>query len=92
MDVKKNIGREELVTILKSVSAAKLDSKRAAEFLDFVVNAMHFYPDADYLARPVEEIFSNIYGLFNFAESPSNAEARVRAFNPQPEVNGWSSP
>ena len=40
----------------------------------------------------MEEIFFNIYGLFNFAESPSNAEARVGAFNPEPEVDGWSSP
>ena len=91
MDVKKNIARDELVTTLKSVSADRLDSKRAAVFLDFVVNAMHFYPDADYLARPVDDIFS-IYGLFNFAESASDSEARVRAFNPQPEVDGWGSP
>lgn len=92
MDVKKNIGRDELVTILKTVSADKLDADRATQFLDFVVNAIHFYPDADYLARPVEDIFFSIYGLFNFAESPSNSGARVRAFNPEPEVDGWGSP
>ena len=96
MDVKKNIGREQLVTILKSVSADKLDSERAAEFLNFIVDAMHFYPDADYLSRPVEEIFFNIYGLFQFAENSAREgsanQARVKAFNPQPEVDGWASP
>ena len=96
MDVKKNIGREQLVTILKSVSADKLDSERAAEFLNFIVDAMHFYPDADYLSRPVEEIFFNIYGLFQFAENSAREgsanQARLKAFNPQPEVDGWASP
>ena len=95
MDVKKNIGREELERILKSVAADKLDSGRAAEFLNFITNAMHFYPDADYLSRPVEEIFFNIYGLFEFAENgstnKSTSQARVKAFNPQPEVDGWGS-
>ena len=95
MDVKKNIGREELEGILKSVAADKLDSERAAEFLNFITNAMHFYPDADYLSRPVEEIFFNIYGLFEFAENgaqdKSSSQARVKAFNPQPEIDGWGS-
>ena len=96
MDVKKNIGREELVAILKSVSANKLDSGQAADFLDFVINAMHFYPDEDYLSRPADDIFFNIYGLFNFARNTAGKEsatqARVKAFNPQPEVDGWGSP
>lgn len=95
MDVKKNIGREELITILKTVSAHKLEAAREAAFLNFVTNAMHFYPDADYLLRPAEEIFFNIYGLFKFAENGSAdkplGQARVRAFNPEPEVDGWSS-
>jgi len=99
MDLKKNIGREELVAILKSVSSINLSSQRSADFLDFVINTMHFYPDADYLARPSEEIFFNIYGLFKFAEkSRVNitgeapiSSARVKAFNPQPEVDGCSS-
>ncbi|MDG1818444.1 MAG: NAD-glutamate dehydrogenase [Porticoccaceae bacterium] len=96
MDVKKNIGREQLVTILRSVAADKLDSERAAKFLDFILNGMHFYPDAEYLSRPEEEIFFNIYGLFQFAENSSADgtpnKARIKAFNPQPEVDGWASP
>jgi glutamate dehydrogenase len=95
MDVKKNIGREELVAILKSVSAKKLNSERAAEFIDFITYAMHFYPDGDYLSRPPEDIFFNIYGLFKFAENAisqdSASRAQVKAFNPQPEVDGWGS-
>jgi glutamate dehydrogenase len=95
MDVKKNIGREELVAILKSVSADRLNSERAGEFLDFVTHAMHFYPDGDYLSRSPEEIFYNIYGLFKFAEnaiSPDSANrAQIKAFNPEPEVDGWAS-
>ena len=95
MDVKKNIGRKELEAILRSVAADKLDSERAAEFLNFITNAMHFYPDAEYLSRPAEEIFYNIYGLFEFAENgaheQSPSQARVKAFNPQPEVDGWGS-
>ena len=96
MDVKKNIGREQLVTILKSASADKLDSRRAAEFLNFILNALHFYPDAEYLSRPAEDIFFNIYGLFQFAENSAREgttnQARVKAFNPQPEIDGWASP
>ena len=95
MDVKKNIGREELITILETVSAAKLESGRAAAFLNFVSSAMHFYPDTDYLSRPPEEIFFNIYGLFKFAENGSAdkpvSQPRVKAFNPEPEVDGWGS-
>ena len=96
MDVKKNIGREELAGILTAVAVDKLSSSQADEFLDFIVNAMHFYPDADYLARPAEQIFFNIYGLFTFNKKADNValagHARVKAFNPEPEVDGWNSP
>ena len=70
MDVKKNIGREQLVTILKSVAADKLDS-RASRRVPVILLSMPCIsiPDADYLSRPVEEIFFNIYGLFQFAEN-----------------------
>ena len=57
---------------------------------------MHFYPDADYLARPAQDIFWNLWGLCRFSAEQVDAasaenRARVRVFNPDSERDGWSS-
>ncbi len=95
MDVQKTTGRDALLNILKTTAAHHLRAERADQFIEFVANAMNFYPDASYLARPATHIFLSLFGLFVFAEegsgSQSPSSARVKVFNPQPEVDGWLS-
>ena len=96
MDAKNNGQRAQLIDALHKIAARQLTKSQAQEFDNFVANAMHFYPDADYLARPAEEIFWNLWGLRCFSgESISitsdESRARVRVFNPEPEQDGWSS-
>jgi glutamate dehydrogenase len=96
MDAKNINQRGELITSLNKIATRQLTQFQAQQFDNFIANAMHFYPDADYLARPAQDIFWNLWGLCRFsAESveATNAEnrARVRVFNPDPELDGWSS-
>ena len=95
MDAQKTTGRDTLLNILKTTAAHHLRPERADQFIEFVANAMNFYPDASYLARPATHIFHSLFGLFVFAVegsgSQSPSSARVKVFNPQPEVDGWLS-
>ncbi|MDB4581354.1 hypothetical protein N9083_02775, partial [Porticoccaceae bacterium] len=85
MDAKNINQRGELITSLNKIATRQLTQFQAQQFDNFIANAMHFYPDADYLARPAQDIFWNLWGLCRFsAESveATNAEnrARVRVF------------
>ena len=104
MDAKNNQQRAALIASLKKIAAQKLTQSQAQQMDNFLANAMHFYPDADYLARSAEDIFWNLWGLCRFsaetlnnvgpvnhAASASDGRARVRVFNPDPEQDGWLS-
>ena len=96
MDAKNNNQRGEIIASLNKIAARQLTQFQAQQFDNFIANAMHFYPDADYLARPVQDIFWNLWGLCRFSAEQVNVNseenrARVRVFNPDPELDGWSS-
>jgi glutamate dehydrogenase len=96
MDTKNNNQRGELITALNKIAARQLTQTQAHQFDNFIANAMHFYPDADYLARPAQDIFWNLWGLCRFSAEQVDAtstenRARVRVFNPDPDRDGWSS-
>ena len=96
MDAKNNRHRAELIASLSKIAVNQLTQSQAEQFDNFIANAMHFYPDADYLARPPEEIFWNLWGLRRFSGeaipmTAGESRARVRVFNPEPELDGWSS-
>ncbi len=95
MDVKKDDRRQDLIKSLAVIAKKKINKSQQAQFNNFTANAIHFYPDADYLKRPAEDIFWNIWGLYLFAEKPLNIPekqgAKVRVFNPSVKVDGWSS-
>ncbi len=101
MEVKKNNSqRSSLIAALNQVAGKHLSHAQAKQFDNFIANAMHHYPDAEYLARPVEDIFWNLWGLCQFSaesinvgsDATSKGRARVRVFNPEFESDGWSSP
>ncbi|MBT7563317.1 MAG: hypothetical protein HN621_01405, partial [Porticoccaceae bacterium] len=99
MEVKQDDRRQTLIQSLNKIAAKKLSKKKQKQFNDFAANAIHFYPDDDYLKRPAEDIFWNIWGLYGFAEPPledsgSNSQgsaAKIRVFNPTVELDGWSN-
>ena len=95
MDAKTQGQRTDLLKSLVSIAKKKLNKSQARQFEQFIVSAMHFYPDADYLDRPAEEIFQSLWGLLSFsamvAEPVDGCHAAVRVFNPDPDCDGWSS-
>ena len=99
MEVKQDDRRQTLIQSLNKIAAKKLSKKKQKQFNDFAANAIHFYPDDDYLKRPAEDIFWNIWGLYGFAEPPLEASgpnsqgsaAKIRVFNPTVELDGWSN-
>ena len=100
MDAKNKGQRADLIQSLNKIASKSLNKSQAQQFTNFTANAMHFYPDADYLARPPEDIFWNLWSLCRFStEAPSPPVdgqvaaglAKVRVFNPNPEHDGWLS-
>ena len=95
MDAKTKGQRTDLLKSLTSIAKKNLNKSQARQFEQFVVSAMHFYPDADYLDRPAEDIFHSLWGLLSFsalaAEPVNGCHAALRVFNPRPESDGWSS-
>ncbi|UVW36290.1 NAD-glutamate dehydrogenase [SAR92 clade bacterium H455] len=96
MDAKTNNQRGVLIASLSKIAARQLTQSQAQQFDGFIANAMHFYPDADYLARPIQDIFWNLWGLCQFSAeqidvASTENRARVRVFNPDPELDGWLS-
>ena len=97
MDVTRDGRRGRLIESLAKVAASKLKKGQDAHFQNFIAHAIHFYPDQDYLNRPAEDIFWNIWGLYSFGEAPFaerddiTHSAKVRVFNPSIEIDSWSS-
>ncbi len=96
MDAKTYNQRGVLIASLNKIAARQLTQSHAQQFDGFIANAMHFYPDADYLARPIQDIFWNLWGLCRFSAeqidmASTESRARVRVFNPDPELDGWLS-
>jgi glutamate dehydrogenase len=97
MDAKNMAQRGGLIQLLDRIASKNLNESQAQQFGNFTANAMHFYPDADYLARPPEDIFWNLWGLCQFSaeaaspvkEAETVSRAKVRVFNPEPKVDGW---
>ena len=94
MDAKTYNQRGVLIASLNKIAARQLTQSHAQQFDGFIANAMHFYPDADYLARPIQDIFWNLWGLCRFSAeqidmASTESRARVRVFNPDPELDGW---
>jgi len=52
MEAQNNSQRAALIVSLNKIAARQLTRPQAEQFDNFIANAMHFYPDADYLARP----------------------------------------
>ena len=99
MNAKNNAQRAGLIQLLNAIASKKLTNAEAQRFENFTANAMHFYPDADYLARPPEDIFWNLWGLCQFSAEVAHtlpagesiSRAKVRVFNPDRKSDGWSS-
>ena len=95
MDAKNKLQRAGLIESLNNIAQKNLTKSQAGQFKQFIASAMHFYPDADYLRRPAEDIFHSLWGLLSFSLNPApslgSCGAAVRVFNPDPGVDGWSS-
>jgi glutamate dehydrogenase len=93
MEATKDDRRQQLIKSLATIAKTKLTKVQQGQFNNFIAQAMHFYPDADYLDRTSENIFWNIWGLFCFTQKPFDKQqpnnAKVRIFTPSVEVDGW---
>ena len=70
MEATKDDRRQQLIKSLATIAKTKLTKVQQGQFNNFIAQAMHFYPDADYLDRTSENIFWNIWGLFCFTQKP----------------------
>lgn len=88
MAVLDNNRRQALVTNLKKIASKKLNTTQLKQFNQFIVSAMHSYPDEDYLSRPVDDLFCSIWALFSFASAGDvNSYTKVKVFNLKREPN-----
>ena len=82
MDAKNKDQRAQLITSLNSIAKKQLTKLQAGQFEQFLVSAMHFYPDADYLNRPPEDIFFSLWGLLNFSASAAGSAGSLGSAEP----------
>ncbi|MCS5587560.1 MAG: NAD-glutamate dehydrogenase [Porticoccaceae bacterium] len=91
MEIKNNNRREELMQSLQAVAKKKLNKSQLRQFDQFIASAMHFYPDENYLSRPIEHIFSSLWELFSFGTiRDSHSYSKVKVFNPDQKLRGWT--
>ncbi len=56
-----------------------------AEFYEHV-------PPGDVAARSPRDLYGAVLSLWRFAERRRTGQAKIRVYNPDPEIDGWSSP
>ena len=98
MENKKNNNRPQLLRALASLSVQHVDEIDKTNFDNFVDHTVKKHLDMDYLNRPLETIFWNIYGLYRFVrvfDSVANSDGVYRGqfmgFNPDRHEDGWVS-
>ena len=91
MDAKNKAQRAELIQSLNQTASQELKQVEAQQFDNFINNAMHFYPDAAYLARSAEHIFWSLWGLCRFSTEAASRATKIRVFNPKQQLDGWGS-
>ncbi|MAJ86985.1 MAG: NAD-glutamate dehydrogenase [Cellvibrionales bacterium TMED148] len=97
MENKKN-NRPHLLRALASFSNQYVDEIDKTNFDNFVDHIIKKHLDIDYLNRPLETIFWNIYGLYRFVRVFDSEIAfdgiyrgQLMGFNPDPHEDGWVS-
>ena len=89
MNINSNTQRDSLLHTLREMANEQLDPPHLQHFLGFIDNAVHLYPDEDYLSRSAEDVFWAFYGLFQFGEIKDAEKGQVRVFNPCLEEDSW---
>ena len=89
--------KQHLLQALSALSQQHLEMSEVSLFDQFACHAIQQYLDKDYLNRPLETIFWNLYGLFRVVSnsepysltSESMCFGRLRGFNPRTHLDGW---
>ena len=89
--------KQHLLQALSALSQQHLEMSEVSLFDQFACHAIQQYLDKDYLNRPLETIFWNLYGLFRVVSnsepyslmSESMCFGRLRVFNPRTHLDGW---
>lgn len=83
--------KEELIQSVLNLVRTRLPKNKAAAAAVFV---KHFYgnvPPHDLLGEEPEDLFGAAITMWNFGRDRVAGTAKVRAYNPKFEVNGWQS-
>src|SRR3954463_4814819 len=84
--------KEERVGAAAALAAGLADPAQRELLRRFVVELYAHVPPGDIAMREAKELFGAALGLWRFAEVRARANAKLRVYNPDPAVDGWSSP
>ncbi len=99
MDMQKdNNNKQHLLQALRALSLQYVDDCEQPLFNSFIDHAVQEHLDIDYLNRPLEMIFWNLYGLYRVICRPAaesfadgNYTGQVEIYNPTQALHGWES-
>lgn len=95
--VKSDNNKKHLLQALNALSSNHLQASETSLYQDFIAHAVQEHLDIDYLQRPLEMVFWNLYGLFKLLHQPSKEtwldgsyRGQIRIFNPDRAIDGWN--
>jgi glutamate dehydrogenase len=84
--------KSERVAAAQEVAAARVGAAEGARARRFIAELYGHAPPEDVAARSPDDLAGGGLALWRFGEQRQNGVAQVRAYNPDAEFDGWSSP
>ena len=99
MDMQKNNNnKQHLLQALRALSLQHVEATEQRLFEGFIAHAVQDHLDIDYLNRPLEMIFWNLYGLYRCMRAPGEDcfadgkyTGQIEIYNPSQDTHGWES-
>ena len=95
---KNNNNKQHLLQALRALSLQHVEANEQRLFEDFIAHAVQDHLDIDYLNRPLEMIFWNLYGLYRCMRAPDEDcfadgkyTGKIEIYNPSQDTHGWES-
>src|SRR5579884_160557 len=92
MAVKVGDREAELIDSVCERIREKLPEDQVSPAEAFVRQYYHWVPDGDLRDRDPEDLYGAAMSHWQLGYQRSAGEAKIRAYNPEPERDGWSSP
>jgi glutamate dehydrogenase len=91
MAVRAEQQKQAVIEAASDLAAARLGDGRAAMAQRFLTQFYDHVAPADLVGRPPEEIYAAAVSLWQFAQTRSSGNAKLRAFNPRQSEHGWNA-